>query len=124
MTRLWNPLLLTALLLHCCAANCGQPRLGRLFFTAEQRVAFARAEQLPVAGEDADDTRHGEFVLDGEIRRSNGKVTRWANGQLLPETTRLPPGLRVGDRLHREDGRQESIIKNGMIELKQRKASP
>ncbi len=69
-------------------------RLGRLFFTPEQRDALdarrkARLPDKPAAVVASPTTR-----LDGYVMRSRGKSTVWVNGEPIPEGTQ-PEGMRV-----------------------------
>lgn len=54
------------------AASAEEQPLGRLFFTAQQRATLDRQRrQVPRASD----------TLNGEVRRSSGKNTRWVNGE-------------------------------------------
>ncbi len=82
MSRLRAPLaLLFAALLPGLAH--AQPPLGRLFFSPAERVAMDRGTDHTENPADS-----APRVLNGIVRRSNGKATVWIDGK--PETRRLP----------------------------------
>ena len=82
---------LIALLLALATAPClADPApLGRLFFTAEQRARLDLQRQrnpgfLPNADDEA------SITINGEVRSSNGRRTRWINGEPQPAAARSP----------------------------------
>src|SRR5574343_1470853 len=89
------PVLLLAILALNVQAD--DPALGRLFLTPQQRAKLDQQrlrnpEQLPdPAGSEASQT------FNGEVRSSNGRHTRWINGEADWNGTAAPPRVPVGD---------------------------
>lgn len=89
--------------------------LGRLFMTPQQRAALDRQRLLnpgfrpDVMESDASQT------LNGEVRRSNGRTTRWINGEARWNDTTPPPRVPVGDTFHPATGERESLLGEGRI---------
>ena len=92
--------------------------LGRLFFDAEQRARLDLQRQrnpgfLPNAGES-----EASQTINGEVRSSNGRRTRWINGEANWDGTAPPPRVPVGDTFNPATGERESLIGSGRIEIK------
>ena len=104
MKRRFGPLLLvvSVLLLDIDEAGAqateqvarpGEPHVGRLFFTPEQRealdqqrrIAIANANRPAVAKPEAEKPKlpPRDMTLNGVIRRSDGETTVWVNGKPL-----------------------------------------
>lgn len=105
-----------------CAAQ-PENRLERLFFTPEQRTNLERTRRLPSINGETHDGR-GEFTLNGEMIRSNGRRIRWVNNQHIPDEVALPATLAVGDTLLNESGNRLSILGDGKIEIQRAKGKP
>ena len=95
-----------------------QPALGRLFLDPQQRAKLDAQRQhnpgfLPNTGE-------GEVsqTINGEVRSSNGRRTRWINGEANWDCTAQPPRVPVGDTFNPATGERESLIGSGRIEIK------
>lgn len=111
-----NLLLIMVLALIAPGAAWTQPEpLGRLFMTPQQRAALDRQRLLnpgfrpDVMESDASQT------LNGEVRRSNGRTTRWINGEARWNDTTPPPRVPVGDTFHPATGERESLLGEGRI---------
>ena len=117
-------LLLPALifLLHS-QVGAQQATLGRLFFTPEQRAALDRQRLLnPGLSNDTMDSE-GSQTLNGEVRRSSGRNTRWINGE--PSWNNTPaPRVPVGDTYYPGTGERESVLGNGKIVVKPAPRTP
>jgi hypothetical protein len=107
-------ILLLVLIVHG-AAWAQQEPLGRLFLTPQQRAALDRQRLLNpgfrpnVVESDVSQT------LNGEVRRSNGRTTRWINGEARWNDTTPPPRVPVGDTFHPATGERESVLGSGRI---------
>jgi len=95
------------------------PALGRLFLDPQQRARLDAQRQrnpgfLPNAGDgDASQT------INGEVRSSNGRRTRWINGEANWDGTVQPPGgVPVGDTFNPATGERESLLRGGRITIK------
>ena len=85
--------------------------LGRLFFTPEQRIQLDRLRQQAMLSNHQQDA---SYTLNGEVRRSSGKNTRWVNG--AAQTGPTPHGV-IGDTYHPTTGERESLLGNGRITI-------
>lgn len=93
-----------------------EPTLGRLFLDPQQRARLDVQRQrnpgfLPNAEE-------GSLTVNGEIRSSNGRRTRWINGQPDWDGTTTAPPLPVGDTLDQATGERVRLIKDGAIRMR------
>lgn len=94
-----------------------QETLGRLFFTPQERLQLE--QQRYRSTNDLPGSEQGTMTLNGEVRSSNGRSTRWINGSPIwdssrQDTARLP----VGDSLNLDTGVREPLIGNGKIIIK------
>lgn len=97
--------------------------LGRLFYTPQER---AEIDRRPVAREEAAATT--QMVVNGRIRRSDGKTTAWINGEITPEATTAthsapsaPHGtraLKVGESLDLGSGTVSSPLEGGSLVIR------
>lgn len=91
-------------------ANAENEALGRLFLTPQERQELDRQRlQDPASGQ------RGGLTVNGEIRSSSGKRTRWINGQADWGTRQGELPALVGDTIHPETGEHESLLKGGRI---------
>ena len=95
-----------------------QPALGRLFLDPQQRARLDAQRLrnpgfLPNAGD-------GEVsqTINGEVRSSNGRRTRWINGEANWDGTAPPVRVPVGDTFNPATGERESILGNGHITIR------
>lgn len=91
--------------------------LGRLFFNAEQRARLDLQRQrnpgfLPNADDEA------SVTINGEVRSSNGRRTRWINGEVNWEGGAPAPQVPVGDTFNPATGERESLLRDGHILIK------
>lgn len=104
-------LLLATILLACSLPACPQDApLGRLFFTAQQRATLDRQR---LQGSTASYDQSASYTLNGEVRRSSGKNTRWVNGE-AQNINNAPHGI-IGDTYHPSSGEQRSLLGGGRI---------
>ncbi|MBT9522487.1 MAG: hypothetical protein IV101_16560 [Dechloromonas sp.] len=92
--------------------------LGRLFLDPQQRARLDAQRQhnpgfQPNAGEG-----EASQTINGEVRSSNGRRTRWINGEADWDSTAPPPRVPVGDTFNPATGERESVIGSGRIEIK------
>ena len=94
-----------------------QPPLGRLFLDPQQRTELDSQRRhnrafLP----NAEDQTAGQ-TLNGEVRRSDGRYTRWVNGKA---SQRGPaPRIPVGDTLYPATGERRGILGEGRLTIRQ-----
>ena len=112
--------LLAALLLLCSLpAQPQEAPLGRLFFTPQQRATLDRQRlQGPTASFD----QAASYTLNGEVRRSSGKNTRWVNGE-AQTVNNAPRGI-IGDTYHPATGEQQSLLGGGRIVVQPAASKP
>lgn len=102
-----------ALLLISCSIPAwpqNEP-LGRLFFTPQQRALLDRQR---LQGITSNFDQEASYTLNGEVRRSSGKNTRWVNGEA--QTGPTPRGV-IGDTYHPATGERESLLGGGRIHV-------
>lgn len=101
-----------------------QEGLGRLFFTPEQRVAMDRQRLLnPGLSSDSTDGEASQ-TLNGEVRRSSGRNTRWINGEASSDNNIPAPRVPVGDTYYPGSGERESLLGSGKIVVKPARREP
>lgn len=117
--RLAPRLLLTATLTLAAAAADGQPPLGRLFFTPQQRAAISAAREPAL---EAGTLSTPPYVaLQGIVRSSRGGLLAWLDGRPIVDGESYA-GMRVqiappGVILHRADGRRYVLPVGRTIDL-------
>ena len=108
-----------ALLLACSLPAWPQSEpLGRLFFTPQQRTLLDR-QRLQGATNNIDQA--ASYTLNGEVRRSSGKNTRWVNGEA--QTGPTPRGV-IGDTYHPATGERDSLLGGGRIRIQNTAPKP
>lgn len=118
MRRLSAAPLLALLLTLATAPGLADPApLGRLFFTTEQRARLDLQRQrnpgfLPNADDEA------SITINGEVRSSNGRRTRWINGEVNWESSAPTAPVPVGDTFNPATGERESLLRDGRIQIK------
>jgi hypothetical protein len=112
MARLITLLLLATVTMPCPAEDAP---LGRLFLDPQQRARLDLQRQrnpglLP-------DASNGEAsqTFNGEVRSSNGRRTRWINGEANWDGTAPAPHIPVGDTFNPATGERESLLQGGKI---------
>lgn len=98
-----------------------EQRLGRLFYTPDQRVAMERT----VIDHHTDRDRAPAISFDGQIRRSDGKTVTWINGEISSEKPVDPPSklttlhreraLKVGETLDLGSGTVNGPLEGGSL---------
>lgn len=114
--RLSTALLATALLapLPSWAAEPGA--LGRLFLTPVQRQQLDRQRLNPTSQSAATEPETSQ-TFNGEVRRSDGRTTRWVNGEAM--TGPLPKAqVPIGDTYHPESRTREGLLGSGTITVR------
>lgn len=113
-----RPIALLLLILFAGVVPADETTLGRLFLEPQQRARLDLQRQrnpgfLPDAG-------NGEAsqTFNGEVRSSNGRRTRWINGEADWEGVVLPPRVPVGDTFTPATGERESLLHGGRIQIK------
>lgn len=91
--------------------------LGRLFFDAEQRARLDLQRQhnpgfLPNADDEA------SITINGEVRSSNGRRTRWINGEVNWEGGAPSAPVPIGDTFNPATGERESLLRDGRLQIK------
>jgi len=95
--------------------------LGRLFFTPEQRMTLDRRRQYQQAERQVS-AGAGTITVNGLVRRSDGKITTWVNGEAVDNEKRSPgePSARdvvVGERLNQATGERQDLLQGGEIKI-------
>lgn len=91
-------------------------KLGRLFFTHDQRIALDRASGNMPSGEAG--PPQSEQSIDGEIWRNAQRRARWINGQYTADAPVEAPAIPVGDRYRHATKEHESLLGDGRLIIK------
>lgn len=97
--------------------------LGRLFLSPSQRANLDRQRQRNPAFDAGLSDTETPLTLNGEVRRSDGRSTRWINGEPRQETLPQIGSLPVGDTLHPGTGERERLL-GGRIIVKRGSREP
>ena len=99
-----------------------EQRLGRLFYTPDQRVAMERTATDDHMG------RLPAISFDGRIRRSDGKTVTWINGEISaegpadargePMTLHRKRALKVGETLDVDSGAVNGPLEGGSLVIR------
>jgi hypothetical protein len=92
--------------------------LGRLFMTPAQRATLDRQRLHNPNQRQGQPEMEGSQTFNGEVRRSDGRNTRWINGETNWEKSPAKLHIPVGDTLHPGSGEHQSLIGNGQIIVK------
>lgn len=114
MTTL-HRLFLVIMLLGLNSAWAQQETLGRLFFTPQQRTELDRQRLLNPGGNSGMMDTEVSQTINGEVRRSNGRSTRWINGAADWNNTTATSRVPVGDTFHPGTGEHQSVLGGGKI---------
>lgn len=107
------------LLLSGNFTQADQPPLGRLFLDAEQRASLDQQRQRnPSFGQASNVNAEAGLTFNGEVRSSNGRRTRWINGEADWNNTTSAPRVPVGNTYYPESGQNESLLGKGRIVVK------
>jgi len=116
--------LLSMLMLAQNLAWAEQEALGRLFFTPQQRAELDRQRlHNPRAIAGGMDQQAAQ-TINGEIRRSSGRSTRWINGEVQWNEATPTPRVPVGDTFHPGTGEHESLLGGGKITIRPASKGP
>lgn len=99
-------------------AHAQPETLGRLLLTPAERASLEHQRLRPASEQGARTDREDSLTVNGEVRRSDGRSTRWINGKAEPGATAPAPGIPVGDRLNPATGAHERLLGNGRITIK------
>jgi hypothetical protein len=92
--------------------------LGRLFLDPQQRARLDAQRQRNPGFLPSTTESEASQTINGEVRSSNGRRTRWINGEANWDGTAPPPRVPVGDTFNPATGERESLIGSGHIEIK------
>lgn len=112
-------ILMVLLALLATTSLAEQPALGRLFFDPQQRARLdAQRLRNPGFLPNAVDSEASQ-TFNGEVRSSNGRRTRWINGEASWEGTAQAPHVPVGDTFNPSTGEREGLLRGGKIIVNQ-----
>lgn len=89
-------------------------KLGRLFFTPNQRNALDRQAGLMPSGQAG--ARQAEVTIDGEIWHKAERRARWINGENTADAG--TPSIPVGDHYQHATGKRQSLLGDGRLIIK------
>lgn len=120
MIRALRSILLLVLLAGIGTSHAEPAPLGRLFLDPQQRARLDQQRQRN-GGYQAN-ASEGALTINGEVRASNGRRTRWINGEPNWEGERKAPDVPIGDTINPATGQRDSVIGDGHISV--RRAPP
>lgn len=113
MRRIYIALIL---LLSGNFTQADQPPLGRLFLDAQQRASLDQQRQRnPSFGQASTGNTEAGLTFNGEVRSSNGRRTRWINGEADWNDASSAPRVPVGNTYYPESGQHDSPLGSGQI---------
>lgn len=93
--------------------------LGRLFFDAQQRANLDQQRQRnPWFGQQNGNDAEIGLTVNGEVRSSSGRRTRWINGEADWNNTSPAPRLPVGNTYYPESGQKDNLLGGGHVVVK------
>ncbi len=107
--------LLTLILPH---AQAETQQLGRLFFDPQQRAKLDFQRQRNPGFLPSTMESEGSLTINGEVRSSNGRRTRWINGEANWDGSATVPPVPVGDSFNQATGEHERLLREGSIKIK------
>lgn len=113
------PLLAVLLSLASPPGRAAPPPLGRLFFDAQQRSHLDQQRQRnPAFGQLAPGDGEMGQTLNGEVRSSSGRRTRWINGEADWDNRTPLPRVPVGNTYFPESGQTAPLLEDGQITIR------
>lgn len=113
-----RPALALLLFLAIAPSQADTPPLGRLFLDPQQRAKLdIQRQRNPDFLQDTGDSTASQ-TLNGEVRSSNGRRTRWINGEANWDNTAPVPRIPVGDTYLPGSGEHQSVLGGGRILVK------
>jgi len=85
--------------------------LGRLFLTPQQRAALDHQRLHNPSGINNEPSQ----TLNGIVHRSDGRSTRWVNGEVHWNDARNAPSVPVGDTFNPATGERKHLLGEGKI---------
>lgn len=105
------PLLAVLLSLASPPGQAEPPPLGRLFFNAQQRTQLDQQRQRnPAFGQLTPGDGEAGQTLNGEVRSSSGRRTRWINGEADWDNRNPLPRLPVGSTYYPESRQRNDLM--------------
>lgn len=116
-----RPLLLLLMILAAAPSLAAEtPQLGRLFLDPQQRAKLdLQRQRNPALLQETSDS-DTSLTVNGEVRSSNGRRTRWINGAADWNNATPAPRIPVGDTYLPGSGEHQSVLGNGRITVKPR----
>jgi len=112
-------LMLALLMPDASAQGEDSEKLGRLFFTPDQRNALDRQAGLMPSGQPG--APQTEVTIDGEIWHKAERRARWINGENTADAG--TPSIPVGDRYQHATGKRQSLLGDGRLTIKPARSS-
>ena len=113
------PLLAALLSIASPPGQAEPPPLGRFFFDAQQRSHLDQQRQRnPAFGQLAPGDGEMGQTLNGEVRSSSGRRTRWINGEADWDNRTPLPRVPVGNTYFPESGQSDSLLGSGQVVVK------
>ena len=113
-----RPALFLLLFLTIAPGQADTPPLGRLFLDPQQRAKLdIQRQRNPGFLQDAGDSE-ASLTINGEVRSSNGRRTRWINGEANWDNTAPVPHIPIGDTYLPGSGEHQSVLGGGKITIK------
>jgi hypothetical protein len=109
---------LLLLALSICPGIADQPPLGRLFLDPQQRAVLDAQRQRNNSFRPNTGDTEASQTINGEVRTSSGRRTRWINGEANWEGDIASPRAPVGDTFNPSTGERESLLRGGSISIK------
>lgn len=114
-----------ALLLLAMAPCQADPApLGRLFLDPQQRAKLDLQRQRNPGLQHEPVDSDASLTINGEVRSSTGRRTRWINGEADWANSAPAPRVPVGDTYRPGSGEHQSVLGDGKILIKPSRREP
>lgn len=112
------------LFLAITPSQAAPPPLGRLFLDPQQRAKLDLQRQRNPGFLQEAAENDASLTINGEVRSSNGRRTRWINGAANWDNTAPAPRIPVGDTYLPGSGEHQSVLGGGRITIKPTPRAP
>lgn len=112
------------LLLTIAPCQADPAPLGRLFLDPQQRAKLDLQRQRNPGLQHEPVDSDASLTINGEVRSSTGRRTRWINGEADWNNASSAPRIPVGNTYYPETGQNDNLLGNGRIQVKPHRLTP
>lgn len=112
------------LLLTIAPCQADPAPLGRLFLDPQQRAKLDLQRQRNPGLQHEPVDSDTSLTINGEVRSSTGRRTRWINGEADWANSAPAPHVPIGDTYRPGNGEHQSVLGDGRITIKRAPHTP